>query len=44
MVASLNCFMSTTIIDAKAIWLFFLISLDFNFAAVKFNEAVRKLI
>ena len=36
--------MSTTIIDARLYGLFFVISLDFNFAAVNINEAVGKII
>ena len=31
-------------VDAKLYGLFFLISLDFNFSAVKINEAVGKII
>ena len=34
--------MSTIIIDAKLYGLFFLISLDFNFPAVKINEYAGK--
>ena len=36
--------MSTTIIDARLYGLFFVISLDFNFAAVNIDEAVGKKI
>ena len=35
--------MSTDIIDAKAVWLVFPISLDLNFTAVQSNEAVGKI-